>query len=526
MKAGFFGKKIVIVFMVVVVLLVAAFALLLYFSNRILKAEIEKTLGERGKIERISLSWNKVDVYGVDLSKDGQSFFRATKVEVRASFLTLFGNRYAISYLIVEQPALVLQIDAQGNVVNPLEGGQDKAKEKGTPSMTHPVDLRHVIVSGGAVTVNDEQLKGAGPVELTGVEARVDNVSFPIGDSSIKVSLRMNVKGKTASGTVTCSGSINPKTLAWELTVGAANIEALTDSRGAAVKAGALRFVASSKGQGQGTRNILLSGVTVAEPFIRVEEDKSGNLVSPPLPGKPAKGQKPEKSAVSLTLNDLTVTGGEVLYLDGKISRPPHPIRITDISLKTDSFSIPATDKWTAWQLSAHIPGKASTGQLGGAGRTNLHGFDTSGKLTLRNLDMLVFKPYVQKKGEADLRGGTFDMDMDLTVKDKYIHAPTHTVIKNLQFTPGGTMDRFLGIPRSLIVKLLETSKNEIPLDFVVEGRLDDPKFNLSEDLVRKFAVAIGRKLGLNVVGTGESVVTQGGKVLKGIGKGLRGIFK
>ncbi len=220
------------------------------------------------------------------------------------------------------------------------------------------------------------------------------------------------------------------------------------------------------------------------------------------------------------------MTNGEVLYLDGKISRPPHPIRITDISLKTDSFSLPATDKWTVWQLSAHIPGKASTGQFGGTGRTNLHNFDTSGKLTLRSLDMLTFKPYLQKKGEADLRGGTFDMDMDLTIKDKHIHAPTHTVVRNLQFAPGGGTERFLGIPGSLIIKLLETSKNEIPLDFVVEGRLDDPKFNLSENLVRKFAVAIGRKLGLNVVGAGENVVTQGGNVLKGIGKGLRGIFK
>jgi hypothetical protein len=335
----------------------------------------------------------------------------------------------------------------------------------------------------------------------------------------------MNVKGKMASGSLTCNGKINPKTLAGELTVEAENLEALADSRGPAVKTGSLHFVASSKGRGPGIQNISLSGVTLAKPFIRIEEDKAGHLVSP-LPEKPTKGQKPEKIAVSVTVNDLSVTNGEVLYLDGKISHPPHPIRITDISLKTDSFSLPATDKWTTWQLSAHIPGKASTGQLGGTGKTNLHNFDTSGKLTLRSLDMLVFKPYLQKKGEADLRGGTFDMDMDLTIKDRYIHAPTHTVIRNLQFAPGGATQRFLGIPRSLIVKLLETSKNEIPLDFVVEGRLDDPKFNLSEDLVRKFAVSIGRKLGLNVIGTGESVVTQGGKVLKGIGKGLQGIFK
>ena len=143
--------------------------------------------------------------------------------------------------------------------------------------------------------------------------------------------------------------------------------------------------------------------------------------------------------------------------------------------------------------MSAHIPGKASTGQLGGAGRTNVRNFDTSGKLTLRSLDMMVVKPYLAKQGEADVRGGTFDMDMDLTIKDKKIHAPTHTVIRNLQFAPGSATQRFLGVPRSLIVKLLESSKNEISLDLVVEGRLDDPKFDLSEDLVRKFTVRSAR---------------------------------
>ncbi len=524
MRAGFLKKKIVIVFAVVLVLLVAVFALLLYFSNRLIKAEIEKTLGERGKIESISLGWNKVDVYGVDLLKDGQSYFRSRRVQVRASFLTLIGSRYAISDLTIDQPVIVLRIDAAGNVVNPMGGGPNEAEKKGAPPTSRPIDLHHVAVSNGTVTIDDEQLKSTGPIELTGVEATLDNLSFPLTDSSSKISLKMNVKSKTASGTVTCSGNINPESLAGQLTVDVANLEAFADSRGPAVKTAALHFVASSKGRGQGAQSIVLSGVTLAQPFIRIEEDKAGNIVSP-LP-KPAKGQKTEKMPISITVNDLAVTGGEVLYLDGKISRPPYPIRITDISLKTDAFSLPATDKWTAWQLSAHIPGKASTGQLSGAGRTNIRSFDTSGKLTLRNLDMMVVKPYLQQKSEADLRGGTFDMDMDLTIKNKYIHAPTHTVIKNLQFAPGGATQRFLGIPRSLIVKLLESSKNEIPLDFVVEGRLDDPKFDLSEDLVRKFAVAIGRKLGLNVVGTGESVVKQGGSVMKGIGKSLKGIFK
>lgn len=525
MRMSSLQKKIIIAGSAFVVLVLVALAVLIYFSNRIIKAELEKTLGERGRIERIALGWNKVDAFGVDLSKDGQTFFHAKKIQIKASFLTLLGRRYAISDLAMEQPSLVLQIDEKGNVANPLESSREKAKEEEGTAASHPFDLRHVLVSDGSITIRDKRLKGEGPIQLTGIQLRLDNISFPVSDSASKVSLRMVMKGPIVSGTVACNGTINPGTTSGVLTVEAANLEALTDDRGPKVKTASLHFTASMKGQGQTPRNIVFSGVTLTKPFIRVEEDRAGHMLGF-LPWKTSEKAKPEKGGISMTFNDIAVTGGEVLYLDGKVARPPYPIRVTDISLTTGAVSLPLTEAWTTWQLSAHIPGKSSTGQLGGAGKTNFHSLDTNGKLTLRSLDMVVLKPYLQKKGEADLKGGTLYLDMDLTIRNKFIHAPTHTVLRNLQFASGGGVkDQFLGIPRSLIVKLLETSKNELPLDFVVQGRVDNPQFNLREDFARRLGVAIGQQLGVNVIGTGEKAVRQGGRVLEGIGKGIGGLF-
>lgn len=517
-------KKVIVAGAAFVVLILVALAVLIYFSNRIIKAELEKTLGERGRIESISLGWNKVDAYGVDLSKDGQSFFHAKKIKIKASFLTLLGRRYAISNLAIEQPSLVLQIDEKGDIANPLKSSREEAKEEGTAA-SHPLDLRHVLVSDGSVTIRDKRLKGEGPIQLTGIQLKLDNISFPVSDSASKVSLRMVMKGPIVSGTVACNGTINPGTRSGELIVEGTNLEALTDDRGPKVKTASLHFTASMKGQGQTPLNIVFSGATLTKPFIRVEEDRAGHMVGF-LPWKTSEKAKPEKGGISMTFNDIAVTGGEVLYLDGKVDRPPYPIRVTDISLTTGAVSLPLTETWTTWQLSAHIPGKSSTGRLGGTGKTNFHSLDTNGKLTLRSLDIVVLRPYLQKKGEAELKGGTLDLDMDLTIRNKFIHAPTHTVLKNLQFASGGGVrDQFLGIPRSLIVKLLETSKNELPLDFVVEGRIDNPQFNLREDFARRLGVAIGRQLGLNVIGTGEKAVRQGGRVLEGIGKGIGGLF-
>ena len=270
----------------------------------------------------------------------------------------------------------------------------------------------------------------------------------------------------------------------------------------------------------------MLTDVTLDRPFLRVAEDKSGRLTSPQTPSLPS-GGKEKKPPVSLTVNRISVARGEVLFLDGKITRPPHPLQFTDVAFSADACSYPPADLWTAWQASARLQGKASIGQIKGSGRTNLRTLDTTGKVSLRGLDIVTLRPYLQKKGEVDVRAGTLDIDMDVAIRHRSINAPTHAVLRNLQFAPGGGIqDRFLGVPRSLVVKLLESSKNEIPLDFVVEGSLANPQFNLRGNFAQRFSVSLAQKLGLGAIQTGEAAVKEGGNVLKGIGQGLRGLFK
>jgi hypothetical protein len=148
---------------------------------------------------------------------------------------------------------------------------------------------------------------------------------------------------------------------------------------------------------------------------------------------------------------------------------------------------------------------------------------DTNGKVSLRGLDLTTLKPYIVKKGDADVSRGSLDLSMDLSIKKKMIDTPTHAVIKNLTFvTPRGLKDEFLGIPRSMIVKALETNNHQIVFDFSVEGSLENPKFNFRESLVKHFTIGLAESLGLSVIEAGETVIIQGGRGIRGIGKGLR----
>ena len=83
-----------------------------------------------------------------------------------------------------------------------------------------------------------------------------------------------------------------------------------------------------------------------------------------------------------------------------------------------------------------------------------------------------------------------------------------------------------MGIPRSLIVKELETNNHQIVFDFIVEGSLEDPKFNFWGSLVNRFTTGLAKSLGLSVIEAGETVIIQGGRGIRGIGKGLKRLFK
>ncbi|MGE5790519.1 MAG: DUF748 domain-containing protein, partial [Syntrophaceae bacterium] len=213
--------------------------------------------------------------------------------------------------------------------------------------------------------------------------------------------------------------------------------------------------------------------------------------------------------------------------LDGKITRYPYPVRVTDIDLTADQLSYPVDNRDTAWRLSARMPGNQGTGTLTASGNTALKSRDTGAKVVLRNLDLTSFKPYLLKEGDVDVSRGFLDLDVDLGIRKRMLHAPAHSVLRDLQFVEGrGLKDQFLGVPRQLVVNALKTGNNQIEFDFVVEGSLDNPKFNLREDLVTRLTVGLAKKLGLSVIETGESVIIQSGKILRGVGDVMKQIFK
>ena len=124
---------------------------------------------------------------------------------------------------------------------------------------------------------------------------------------------------------------------------------------------------------------------------------------------------------------------------------------------------------------------------------------------------MIALQPYLLKFGERAVRHGTLDLSMDANVANRQVRAPGQLTITGLEFGDGegGT---FAGVERRAVLAALKRD-GRIALKFTLEGRTDDPKFSLDENLAVRVAAGLGEAVGVSVKGVVEGV----GSVIKGL---------
>jgi hypothetical protein len=279
-------------------------------------------------------------------------------------------------------------------------------------------------------------------------------------------------------------------------------------------------------------KRYIISSVTIKDPYLFVEIDKRGRIVNPVLPpellpGGPAGGKEAEQPAPPVFVKKIEVINGSVDYLDRKTPATPVLTEVRTIDFVMKDFSVPFADTFSDYVLSASILGNHGTGTVKSKGRIKIKTKETDLKVDVRKLDITAFKPYFQKESPVDITKGLLDLTMDVTVKSGRLHAPGTVVLSDLQFRSGpGMGGKFMGMPLSLVVALLKKSNNQIPLSFVMEGDLDNPKFDLRENLMKRISVAMADKLGLPLKGITEAVTGVGAKGAEEVGSSVKGVEK
>ncbi|OPY72109.1 MAG: hypothetical protein A4E63_01329 [Syntrophorhabdus sp. PtaU1.Bin050] len=274
-------------------------------------------------------------------------------------------------------------------------------------------------------------------------------------------------------------------------------------------------------------KKVMIARVDVEEPDFDILMDKKGKIVLPVSLPDQRREEKTSKTkeTMAVKIKTLTIKDGKVRFEDRSPTRPVF-LRFDDVKADAENITFPSADQWTNYDMSAHLAGPDHKGIITVSGKTNFKTEETKGKMTLKNVDLPLFRPYIEKKGDLSIERGFMDMNMDVGIAKKHIRAPGVLVLNDLQFRSGkGLGDTFLGIPRSMVLGLLKSGDNKIKLDFVVEGDLNNPRFSIRENLLKRATVGLAGKLGLSVKEVGEGIVGGTSKVLEETTKTIKGLF-
>ncbi len=273
----------------------------------------------------------------------------------------------------------------------------------------------------------------------------------------------------------------------------------------------------------------IISSLQIEKPYMYVEVGHKGDLVNPYFSEEERRIlRKVMQQEVPVRFEKIIVRGGSVDYLDRKTPRIPVLTKVRDIRLGMEHLTVPFTNDPVRYSLEAHVPAGGSTASIKSDGNIKFVSKDIESASHIRGLDITHFKPYYDKQAKSvHVKRGIMDLDVRAKVVSRKIHAPGHAVLKGLEVETGsGLGDRFMGVSASLVLNFMKKNGDQIPVDFVVSGDLDNPKFNITENFIARFSYGMAEKLGVSIKDIGGSIISVGAQGTKKVGEGIKEGFK
>ena len=272
--------------------------------------------------------------------------------------------------------------------------------------------------------------------------------------------------------------------------------------------------------------------VTARAPYLSMLRRPGGSYLA--LPGihhdvTPEKDAAPRASP-GVRFGEIALMDGVIEIFDATVATPPLKIRLEQIEASVHDVNVPGLHGRSRFELDGVVKGVREDGRAHVAGWIDIATRDSSIATRLRSVDLVPLQPYLIRKGEAGVRGGRFDLDLQSEVRDKHLHAQGTLTFIDLQLAPGGS---FMGISRSAVLASLEEKGGKLSADFTLEGDIASPDFTLNEALSTRLAYSLAETLGVGLGGLVEGAGRLGqkggqaaGDAAKGVGGAIRDLFE
>lgn len=271
---------------------------------------------------------------------------------------------------------------------------------------------------------------------------------------------------------------------------------------------------------------VLIRALRAHSPYLSVLRGRNGKLVAlPGLVGDAAPKSASPDARAKVSLGKVGIEDGVVELFDATVAKPPFKIRFEQIEATLHDVALPSLRGRSAFELDGVVKGASHDGRLHLHGWAEIGTRESSVAIELRGADLVSLEPYLVRPGEASVRRGSVDLDMQSDVTGTRLDARGTITISKLELASSpGLRNTFLGVSNSIVLAGMKDRGGKLTLDFTLSGDIDHPDFSLNETLGTRLAYSLAKTLGVSIGGLVEGVGSLGVKGGQAAGEAVKGV--
>ncbi len=255
-------------------------------------------------------------------------------------------------------------------------------------------------------------------------------------------------------------------------------------------------------------------------PFPTGEREKDG--IDEKRQEHSAKGDQREARPAAFKIDRLQIQKGSLDLEDHKTEGSTAYLHLKDMDLEMKALQYPFPSVHSPVEFKGKFKGVTKEGSLTSNGWIDLQTTDMEMTLKTRDIEVKTFEPYYQKRVTAEISSGHVDLDAKIAIRKRLIDAPGEMELVDLRVKEGSGSVFYL--PAKSLIRILRDRGNRIKVRFRVKGNLDDPQFDLRENIASRMGIALAQSLGLPVTVVGEEVVGGAARGAGGLMEGLKSV--
>ena len=278
------------------------------------------------------------------------------------------------------------------------------------------------------------------------------------------------------------------------------------------------------------TGDLRIREVTILRPSFFFYRSRDGTIVGPWTAagkelGETAGGEKRktgEGKAFQVRIDRIRIQEAAVDFEDRKVEEPPAEIHLRKVNLEVGDIHYPFASARSPVTMKGKMKSPTKEGDIETKGWIDFNSLDMDMLLKVREIEVKTFEPYYRKRVSAGIESGDMTMEAKVTVNNKVIDAPGSMELTRLRIGSGGGSVFY--IPAKTVVSLLKDKGDRIKVNFHVKGNLDDPRFNLQENIITRIGISMAEALRVPIRIVGEEFLKGAFTGTKGLAEGLKSI--